>query len=244
MIEYILIGFLTFFASLVSFYSGFGLGTILMPVIAIFLPLPLAISLTAIVHLVSNCLKTGLFWKTINWRVLVRFGSTALISVILGAMLLKNLSDYVTIKQYSIFGIEAKISLLHILIGMLLILSETIEMLPNKIFKFNNLFVGGFISGFLGGFSGNQGAFRSLFLVNLIFDKKAFIGTNAVIAMFVDIIRIIVYSFSFWTLLIKVNISYLIVSIGGAIIGIFIGMMFLKKITKHAVMPLDSSMGI
>lgn len=231
MLEYLLIAISTFFASLVSFFSGFGLGTILMPVIAVFLPLPISIALTAIVHLIHNALKTGLFWRVINWSIVFRFGSTALAASIPGALLLKSLSEFAPIREYFFLGIKGEISLLHICIGLLLITFATLEAFPHKIYRMKNLFLGGAISGFFGGLSGNQGALRSVFLINTNLNEKAFIGTNAVIAVAVDTIRLAIYSLSFQNLLTKEYLPLLSVALISSICGVFLGMVLLKKIT-------------
>ena len=55
--EIILLCLAAFLASLLTFFSGFGLGTILMPVFALFFPLEMAIALTGVVHLLSNLFK-------------------------------------------------------------------------------------------------------------------------------------------------------------------------------------------
>ena len=52
--EIVIISIVALFASLLTFFSGFGLGTILMPVFAIFFPVEIAIALTGIVHLLNN----------------------------------------------------------------------------------------------------------------------------------------------------------------------------------------------
>lgn len=231
MLEYLLIAISTFFASLISFFSGFGLGTILMPVMAIFLPLPIAIGLTAIIHLVHNVLKTGMLWKAIDWNIALRFGSTALAASIPGALLLKGLSEFTPIKEYSFLGIKGEILLLHICIGLLLILFATMEAFPHKIYRIKNLFFGGAISGFFGGLSGNQGALRSIFLINTNLDTKAFIGTNAVIAVIVDIIRLVIYSLSFQHLLTRAHVPLLSIAVIAGMSGVFLGMVLLKKIT-------------
>jgi len=41
--------------------SGFGLGTLLLPVFALFFPLPVAIAATALVHLANNFFKLMCF---------------------------------------------------------------------------------------------------------------------------------------------------------------------------------------
>ena len=63
-----------FLASLLTLYSGFGLGTLLMPVIAIFFPVPIAIAITAFVHFMNNIFKLILLRKNIHWTVTFRFG--------------------------------------------------------------------------------------------------------------------------------------------------------------------------
>ncbi|MCK5583479.1 MAG: TSUP family transporter, partial [Elusimicrobiales bacterium] len=61
-------------ASFLTFFSGFGLGTILMPVFILFFPIDTAIALTAIVHFLNNILKVSLLWKDATWKVVLKFG--------------------------------------------------------------------------------------------------------------------------------------------------------------------------
>ena len=223
-------------ASWMTFYSGFGLGTLLMPIIALFFPLPIAIGFTAIVHLFHNLVKTGILWKAIDWKVAFKFGITALLGAILGALLLKKLSFLTPFKEYSFFSIHGKISVLGILIGLLILFFATWEMFFSQTrFKVKNLFLGGAISGFFGGLSGNQGAFRSAYLVNMNLDTRSFIATNAIIATVVDVIRLIIYTRSFGNLLKEINPSLLVSTLIAAFLGICLGMIFIKKITIHLV---------
>lgn len=228
--EYLLIAISALLASLVTFYSGFGLATILMPIVAVFFPLPIAIGLTAVVHLVHSLLRTGLLWKAINWKIVVRFGIPALIAVIPGAFALQRLSQFAPLKEYTFFSIPAEVSILHLSIGLLLIMFATMEMFPNKI-RIKNLILGGALSGFFGGLSGNQGAIRSAFLVQTHMNKEAFIGTNAMIGTVVDIVRLVVYSFSFGQLLIQIDKTLLGTALGGALVGVLLGMILLRKVT-------------
>jgi uncharacterized protein len=233
--EYIIIAICAFLASLVTFYSGFGLGTILMPIVAIFFPLPIAISLTAVVHMLNNLLKAGLLLKNIDWKVAFQFGGAAILAAIPGAWLLQKLSFLPPLKKYTLFSISGEISILHLAIGILLIFIATAELFPNKFFKIKNLFLGGALSGFFGGLSGNQGAIRSIFLVHSSLSKEAFIGTNAAIAAAVDIIRLSVYGLSFGQLLTRINIPLLFTTMCGAVLGVCIGMFFLKQMTINII---------
>lgn len=233
--EYILISISAFLASFLSFFSGFGLGTLLMPVTAIFFPLPVAIGLTAIVHLIHNTFKAAFLWKAIDWKIVVRFGILALIAAIPGAFILRGLSDFAPLKKYSFLFLKGEISVLHITIGLLLIVFATLELFSNKKWKVKNLYLGGILSGFFGGFSGYQGAFRSIFLVHTDLDKKGFIGTSAFIAIMVDVVRVIVYFISFKYLLAQISTVFSGVAIGSALAGICLGMLLLNKILFPAI---------
>ena len=56
-------------ASALTFFSGFGLGTLLLPAFALFVPIEQAVALTAIVHLLNSLFKLLLTGKHADWRV-------------------------------------------------------------------------------------------------------------------------------------------------------------------------------
>src|SRR4051812_14817285 len=89
---YLLIAVTSLIASFLTFFSGFGLGTILLPVFAIYYPLPIAIALTACVHLLNNIFKLGLVYKSINWSIVLRFGIPSLLAAFAGAYGLSKIS--------------------------------------------------------------------------------------------------------------------------------------------------------
>jgi len=67
--EIILISLAAFFTAILTFFSGFGLGTILTPVFAIFFPIDIAIALTGVVHFSNNLFKMALVGTTsLKWR--------------------------------------------------------------------------------------------------------------------------------------------------------------------------------
>ena len=90
--EILLVCLAAFFASLLTFFSGFGLGTILMPVFVLFFPLEMAIALTGVVHLLNNLFKMYLVGKGAAWRIVIKFGAPAIISAICGAWILMSFS--------------------------------------------------------------------------------------------------------------------------------------------------------
>ncbi|MGB0431657.1 MAG: sulfite exporter TauE/SafE family protein, partial [Bacteroidia bacterium] len=55
--EFVIISIVAFATAILTFFSGFGLGTILTPVFAIFFPIDQAIALTGVVHFANNIFK-------------------------------------------------------------------------------------------------------------------------------------------------------------------------------------------
>ena len=91
-------------ASALTLYSGFGLGTILLPAFALFFPVPVAVAATGVVHLLNNVFKAGLLWRQADWRVVLRFGLTAVPAAMLGAWLLARLGDTPRLFEWSALG--------------------------------------------------------------------------------------------------------------------------------------------
>lgn len=227
-----------FAASLLTFFAGFGLGTLLMPVMALFFPVQDAIALTALVHLFNDFFKAGLIGKHASKRVLIRFGLVAFVFSFLGAKLLGATSHLPPIVEYFIGGHVFEIIPVKIVISILIIVFTLIELIP-QLHKFTvrakYLTIGGALSGFFGGFSGHQGALRSMFLSKLKLSKEAFIGTSAMIAVLIDISRLLAYSTDFRREIFYTNTTLIIYAIGSAMLGTYIGNQFLKKMTMKGI---------
>jgi len=191
-----------FGASLLTFFSGFGLGTILLPVFAMFFPIPQAILLTAIVHLLNNLFKISLVGHHTKIRVVLQFGIPACLFAIMGAQVLAQISFPTYLWQYTFQNQTYEVELLKLIIALLMIVFTILELLPlsEKIrIKPNLLWMGGALSGFFGGLSGHQGALRSMFLIRMNLSKEAFIACGVAIALIIDISRISIYiTDEFW----------------------------------------------
>jgi uncharacterized protein len=83
--EFIVIPLLAFLVSALTFFSGFGLGTLLLPAFIAFYPAEIAVGLTAVVHALNNIFKFGLVRRDINWPVVFRFGLPAVLFAYFGA---------------------------------------------------------------------------------------------------------------------------------------------------------------
>lgn len=243
MTEILVIAFFSFIASGLTLFSGFGLGTLLMPIVAIFFPIQLAIAITAIVHLLNNFFKFLLLGKFASKKVVLKFGIPAIIAAIIGAFCLTFLNIFPPIFNGKIFSIKVEILPINLIIGLLILLFTFIE--SSKRFsemKISQKYLplGGFLSGFFGGLSGHQGAFRSIFLLKSNLSKEEFVGTNIIISMFVDITRMSIYGFVIFNS--KLNIDYFVVSVATifAFLGAYVGSRFLEKITINTIQKIVS----
>jgi uncharacterized membrane protein YfcA len=173
-------------ASILTFFSGFGLGSILLPVFALFMP---------IVHLSNNLLKLGLTWRGIHLRVLLLFGISGVLGAIGGAWALQYLSHLDAVRAISVGSLTFETNPLKAIIGFLLVGFSILEFpgMGLRSFPPSWLIPGGALSGFFGGLSGHQGALRSAFLVRAGLEKNAFVATGVAIACAIDLSRIPVY---------------------------------------------------
>lgn len=239
---YLVVCSTAFLVSILSLFSGFGLGTVLMPAFALFFPLPLAIAATAVVHLANNIFKVILVGKNADWNTVLKFGIPAAVSAMIGAVLLIFLEKMPVIAAYTFGNSRYEITVLNLCIGVIIIAFAIFEISPfsDKLaFDRKYLPLGGIVSGFFGGLSGNQGAFRSAFLIKIGLDKESFIGTGTVATVIVDISRLLVYGLTFYTAKfsdIPDEIILIVISATlTAFIGTFTANRLLKKITFRTV---------
>jgi uncharacterized protein len=107
--------------SLLTFFSGFGLGTILTPVFAIFFPVEVAIALTGVVHFLNNIFKLVLIGKHADKQVVVRFGIPAIFAALLGAFLLLQISELEPIYAYTIGNRLFYVTPIKLIVAILII---------------------------------------------------------------------------------------------------------------------------
>lgn len=227
-----------FLASGLTFFSGFGLGTILLPVFAIFFPVEIAVALTAIVHFLNNVFKFFLVGKSIDKSILWRFGIPAIISAFVGAFVLNYLSDLKPFHEYQLLGKTFQMTFIKIIIAALLIFFALFDLIPKlKNLEFNKKYlpIGGFISGFFGGLSGHQGALRSAFLIRSGLSKESFIATGIAIACLIDVTRLSVYAENIVKNHETLNWNLVLIATLSAFAGAFLGNKMLKKMTISAL---------
>jgi len=243
--EIFVIAIAAFLTAILTFFSGFGLGTILAPVFAIFFPIDVAIALTGVVHFTNNLFKIFLVGKNTDKAVLLRFGIPAILASFLGAWLLLRITDLPTIYDYQMFGKTFEVTPVKLIIAVILITFALLEIIPKvqKIqFGKEKLILGGVLSGFFGGLTGIQGAIRSAFLIKSGLSKEAYIATGVVIACLIDFTRLSVYASRFSAANMHENIILLISATLAAITGAYIGSKLLNKVTLRFIQVLVAIM--
>ena len=225
-------------ASGLTFFSGFGLGTLLLPAFALFVPVDRAIALTAIVHFLNGLFKLVLVGRQADRRVVIRFGLPAIATAFVGAGMLLWLTGLGVLFDYTLFGRRFEVTPVKLVVGVLLLVFGLVEVLPrfrNMEFDPRYLPLGGAISGFFGGLSGMQGALRSAFLVRAGLSKEAFIGTGVVVACLVDVSRLALYSGSIFGGAANLDYGLLTAAVLAAFMGAFLGNRYLKKMTMRGI---------
>jgi uncharacterized membrane protein YfcA len=225
-------------ASLLTFFSGFGLGTILLPVFAIWFSVEMAVAMTAIVHFLNNLFKLVLVGSNIDRNVLIRFGVPAIFAAFFGAYLLIQLTVFVPLYTYEWGQRTYHITPIKLLMSLIMFLFIAFEVVPRlKKIEFEPKYLGwgGVLSGFFGGLSGHQGALRSAFLVRTNLSKEAFIATGTAIACLVDFMRLGVYFRHFNTQSISAEPVVLTLATFSAFVGAYMGNRILKKITMDNI---------
>jgi uncharacterized membrane protein YfcA len=232
-----------FLAGGLTLFSGFGLGTLLMPVVALFLPVDAAIALTAVVHLINNLAKLALVGRFAKRTFVFRFGIPALLASAGGALVLQRLSDLAPLARYEWLGRQFEILPVKAAIAALLIAFLYLEVRePDHQRQLDDRYlpVGGLLSGFFGGLSGHQGAFRSAYLVNARLTKEQFLGTSVVIACLVDLARLAVYGLSLSLLTAQASPLLLVAITGAALAGTVVAARSMHAVTLQAIRTLIS----
>jgi uncharacterized protein len=248
--DYLAIAIAALLASGLTMYSGFGLGTILMPVFALFLPVDMAVAATAIVHGANSLFKVLVVGQYSSRRIILTFGIPAVLAAFVGAATLGYVSHLGEWFEYSIGGLRATITPLKVIMGVLMLAFAGFELLPRlRTLTIDQRYLsfGGILSGFFGGLSGHQGALRSAFLAKVGIPATAFVGTNAVIGLMVDLARLTTYAALIvygdalnplspgqWPLIVT--------GIAAAFAGVLLGRTVLHKVTIQSVQMLTGVM--
>ncbi len=201
--------------------AGFGLSTMLTPLVLLLMGPHEAVAVVAIIHGAHNGWKLVLLKDHLDIDAVKRYGIWLVVGAILGALLQSSVPQNPLLLIIGIF----------LIILPLLTISEgwTGYRIPEE-----NDRIGGFGSGFMGGLSGHQGALRAMFLKRRLSDKMSYAATASVLALCVDLTRIPVYiifneteNIGNFTIILPLTIS--------ALLGVQVGKLFLERLKSDTI---------
>ncbi len=179
----ILVAIVGIVAGAVAAIAGFGIGSLLTPLLALEAGTKLAVAAVSIPHLVATTLRFFMARAQVDWRVVKSFGLFSAGGGLLGALL----------------HVYASSRGLAIVFGALLLFAGALELsgLSRRMrFGGRAAWVAGAVSGALGGLVGNQGGIRSAALLGFDVRKESFVATATAIGLIVDVARVPVYLFT------------------------------------------------
>jgi uncharacterized membrane protein YfcA len=206
-------------AGAVASLAGFGIGSLLTPVLAIETGIGIAVAGVSIAHFFGTALRFFLLRKSLNIRILLSFGLTSAAGGLVGALLHNIFQNIV----------------LTIVFGCLLILAGLLGLtgLSEKLsFAGIVAWIAGGVSGLFGGLVGNQGGIRSAALLGFKLDRDQFVATATGIALMVDVARVPVY-IAFQGAQIASIWQFIIIATIGVIIGTVGGRKVLEKLPEY-----------
>jgi hypothetical protein len=158
---------------------GFGIGSLLTPLLAERVGMPTAIAAIALPHAAATALR---FWRlrgAVDWSVVRSFGLLSAAGGLAGALLYARLG-----------GRELTLALagLLLLTGASGLTGITTRWHPSRVAGLL-----GAVSGFFGGLAGNQGGVRSAALLTFRLPPAAFVATATATGLLVDLARTPVY---------------------------------------------------
>ncbi len=159
---------------------GFGIGSLLTPLIALRFGTDTAILVVALPHLAGSLLRGWRLRRYVDRSIIVRFGLLSAVGGLAGALLFARLTP----------------AALTPILGGLLVLTAAAGLTgwsdrwqPPKAL----VWIIGALSGFFGGVVGNQGGMRAAALSVFGLAPAPFVATSTVVGVFIDLARTPVY---------------------------------------------------
>ena len=199
--------------------AGFGIGSLLTPLIAMRYGMKTAVSAVAVPHIIATALRLWKLRGDVDRRVLFGFGAMNAAGSLAGALI------HVWVNN----------PILSVVLGTLLVFAGITGVLgfaEKMRFGKKMAWAAGTISGAFGGLVGNQGGIRSAAMLGLGIKGPAFVATATAIGISVDVVRMPVY-FAAESKSIAQAWPVVTAAILGAIGGTIIGERILRRIPEH-----------
>jgi uncharacterized membrane protein YfcA len=196
--------------------SGFGIGSLLTPALALGTGTKVAVAAIAIPHFVATVQRFWMLRHYVDRGVLLGFGVASAIGGLVGALVHDRAAS----------------TALTAVFGVLLILAAISQLtgwMERVRWGRTTAWAAGALSGLLGGMVGNQGGIRSAAMLGFDVPKESFVATATAIAIFVDLARLPVYLISDWRSILAVG-PFVLIATAGAVVGTALGTRVLGKL--------------
>jgi hypothetical protein len=205
-------------ASAIAALAGFGIGSILTPLVAAQTGMKTAVAAVAIPHFVATLLR---FWRLrahVDWRVLRSFGLVNAAGGLAGALLHSAVQSSV---------LSSVLATLLIFAGLVGVLGYAERMRFGR----RAAWIAGAVSGAFGGLVGNQGGIRAAAMLGLSVEREAFVATATGIGVLVDLARMPVYLLNETPLIVQAW-RIVVAALVGVIAGTLGGERVLRRIPR------------
>ncbi len=220
MIFVLLVAVVAVAAGAIASVAGFGIGSVLTPLVAWRYGMKSAVVLVAIPHFAAALLRAWRLRHEVDRAVFVRFGIASAAGSLTGALLHNHVRST---------GLAVVFGSLLVLAG----LSGVTRLSERLRFGHATAWVAGVISGGLGGLVGIQGGIRSAALMGFDIRKEAFVATGTAIGLVVDVVRLPVYLGLEWRELLPREWLLLALATAGTLVGTVAGERVLRRIPEE-----------
>lgn len=217
--EIIYIALLTMLASIIGTLAGFGISTIMVPILLLVLPLPQTLLLVGVIHWFNDIWKMLLFREGIRWRLLLAFGLPGIITSFIGSSLSLRISRDILSRALGIFLIAY---VLFIVFNKTFQLSQRLSVAIS----------GGALTGFFAGIFGIGGEISAVALSAFDLEKAIYIATAGAISFMIDSTRIATY-IEGGVRLEPYILSGLLIFIPASLFGAMVGKRGVEKISQE-----------
>jgi len=220
LMEIFLVALLTIVASAIGTVSGFGISTLMVPIMLLFLPYAETLLFVGVVHWFGDVWKLFLFKRGLNWKILLAFGVPGVILAYLGASLTFQVSTLILSRLVGIFLIAYV---------LFITLRPKFKIKPNTV----TALIGGGFSGLMGGLTGvGGGAIRAVVLTAFNLQKEVYVFTTGIVGATVDASRIAGY-FTGGTRITHPLLLGLPIFVLASFIGVKIGKVMVDRIPQE-----------
>lgn len=205
-------------AGVIASVAGFGIGSILTPLLSVQFGTKLAVAAVSIPHVIGTAVRFWMLRARLDRRIFLWFGLASAAGGLAGALL----------------HADASSRTLGVLLGCLLVfvgVSELSGLMRRVRIGRRGAWAAGALSGTFGGLVGNQGGIRSAALLAFEGDRETFVATATAVGLVVDAARMPVYLATEWSDL-RTMWPLIALATSGVVVGTLAGRRVLARVPE------------